>query len=115
VLPCSFPCSPSRYLAPESLVKAPASTAIARHIATVEGNGRKDYEEMFDAGRCLGYVKGVSEGLKTLHGACYADATLVTMIRVYLVSMDRNPKLFDETEAFGLSYALHDAYPCPAK
>ncbi len=86
------------------------------YISFMEQTGpRKDYEEVFSAGRCIGYVKGVAEGVKALKGACPVDATTITMIRVYLFFMESNPKLFDEAEPIGLSYALHDAYPCPAK
>ncbi len=70
--------------------------------------------EMPGSTYCLGYVGGYIDGLNRLKDAvCVRDATLNTIVRVYVAYMQKNPKLMDEGKALGLLLALTDAYACP--
>jgi hypothetical protein len=66
------------------------------------------------AGVCIGYISGFSDSTNG-NNVCVSDATMGTIVRVYVAYMDKNPKLFDAPRAVGVGLALKDAYPCPAK
>jgi hypothetical protein len=66
------------------------------------------------AGVCIGYISGFTDSVNGDH-ICASDATMGTIVRVYIAYMDKNPKLFDAPRAVGLDLALKDAYRCPAK
>jgi hypothetical protein len=75
-----------------------------------------------DGSRCLGYVDGFLDGrtsspragnhLDMTRTFCLTDASLDTVIRVYLAFMEKNPKYLDYEKWKTLTMALHDAYPC---
>jgi len=71
---------------------------------------RNPSEEMF----CIGYVSGFSDSATGEH-FCASDATMGTIVRVYLAYMDKNPKMFDLPRGIGLELALRESYPCPVK
>ncbi len=64
---------------------------------------------------CLGYINGYLDGLDAgapQKSICVNGATLITIVRVYVLSMDRHPKLMDEPENYGVGLALEESYPC---
>ena len=72
--------------------------------------------------QCLGYIDGFLDGrtsspragnhLDTTKTFCWTDASLDTVIKVYLAFMEKNPKYLDYEKWKTLMMALHDAYPC---
>ena len=43
------------------------------------------------------------------------EASYGTIIRLYVLYMEKNPKKLDDLPIVGMLYALADAYPCPVK
>jgi len=72
--------------------------------------------------QCLGYVDGFLDGrtsspragnrLDTAKTFCLTDASLDTLIKVYLAFMEKNPKYLDYEKWKTLTMALHNSYPC---
>jgi Rap1a immunity proteins len=65
-------------------------------------------------GRCIDYTEGVSDGVVSLspRSLCPGNASVGTMIRVYVIYMQGHPKLLDERKHIGLLNAWIEAYPC---
>lgn len=84
-------------------------------VALMEQTRRLDDGESYEAGECYGYIDGLAAGLATMQITCPRNATMGTMIRVYLVYMDKHPKVLDYAASAGVYGALQEAYPCPAK
>jgi hypothetical protein len=85
---------------------------------TTSGSG-----DAFKAGECFGYINGFGDGTGSIaplppsanwrgRGYCYTNASSVTLAKVYLAFMEKNPKYLDYDEGKTLLLALHDAYPC---
>jgi hypothetical protein len=85
---------------------------------TTSGSG-----DAFKAGECFGYINGFGDGTGSIaplppsvnwrgSGYCYTNASSVTLAKVYLAFMEKNPKYLDYDEGKTLLLALHDAYPC---
>ena len=73
-------------------------------------------ERYFQLGQCGGYIDGLLDGIdQESFGICLNNYTIGTLIKVYVAYMDRNQKYLDRARSFALIFALHDAYPCPAK
>lgn len=71
--------------------------------------------EFTKATQCLSYVEGFTDGLATsIKPICIGDATMGTMVRVYVQYMQAHPKLMDAPKGIGLNAALQSNYPCPA-
>jgi hypothetical protein len=68
----------------------------------------------FEGALCIGYISGFSDSANGDH-FCASEATMGTIVRVYIAYMDKNPKLFDAPKAVGLDSAMREAYPCPIK
>ena len=71
--------------------------------------------EVIDSGLseyCLGYIEGIATGLKYTKRVCFDSPTVGTLIRVYVVYMQQNPKLLDEEKYIGVLNALEASYPC---
>ena len=65
---------------------------------------------------CVYYVKGLVDGAAiTSKTFCADDASIATIIRVYVDYMQRHPKSMDDYRALGLLSALMENYPCPKK
>ena len=65
---------------------------------------------------CIGYLNGFLDALDAadVHAICIKNAMVATLARVYVVYMQKNPKLMDSQMAVGVSKAFVDAYPCEA-
>ena len=84
-------------------------------VALVDQTREVDGGDLYDAGACHGYIDGVSGGLISMRASCPGNATLGTMIRVYLVYVDRHPKVLDFAPSAGVVGAMKETYPCPTK
>lgn len=85
---------------------------------TTSGSG-----DAFKAGECFGYINGFGDGTGSIaplppsvnwigRGYCYTNASSVTLAKVYLAFMEKNPKYLDYDKGKTLLMALHNAYPC---
>ena len=72
--------------------------------------------ETTSADYCTGYFTGMAD-VVTLEktSLCISDASIGTMIRVYVAYMVKSPKLLDDPEIAGVLAALKGSYACPAK
>lgn len=69
--------------------------------------------ELASSTYCFGYIGGYIDGLNRLNEeVCVRGAGLDTLARVYVIYMQKNPKLMDEGRALGLLLALKDSYGC---
>ena len=66
---------------------------------------------------CTGYIEGFTTGViyGGSAGPCFDSAAVGTLVRVYISYMGLHPALLDKPKYVGLSAALTDSYPCPAK
>jgi len=87
-------------------------SACKAYVSFIDRTGQPSRE--FDEGTCIGYVSGYADSGND-ERFCASEATMGTIVRVYLAYMDKNPKLFDMPRAYGLELALRESYPCPAK
>ena len=72
--------------------------------------------DLADGNYCRGYFNGLTAYMDTSSShVCLHKASNLTLIRVYVLYMDKNPKLNDEEMGTGAYFALLDNYPCPAK
>lgn len=72
--------------------------------------------DLSDGNYCRGYFYGLTAFMdKDTSHVCLNQANYLTVIRVYVLFMDKHPKLNDEESKSGAYLALLDAYPCPAK
>jgi hypothetical protein len=70
--------------------------------------------EFAKATECLSYVEGFTDGLGyAVKPICIGDATMGTMVRVYVLYMQNHPKLMDAPKQIGVYAALQASYPCP--
>ena len=70
--------------------------------------------EFTKAMQCLSYVEGFTDGLATsIKPICIGDATIGTMVRLYVQYMQTHPKLMDAPTGIGINAALQSNYPCP--
>ena len=68
-----------------------------------------------DANHCIDYLAGFIDGSSPTTLFCPGNATVGTLIRIYVNFMQRHPKYRDEQRGIGLIAALHANYPCPNK
>ena len=69
--------------------------------------------ELASSTYCFGYIGGYMDGLNVLkEQVCIRGASLDTIARVYVLYMQRNPKLMDEGRALGLLLSLKSSYAC---
>ena len=69
--------------------------------------------EFDQAVQCSSYIGGFTDALGV--GAkpiCIGDATIGTLVRVYVLYMQSHPKLMDSYKSIGVYAALQDGYPC---
>ncbi|MBB5066131.1 Rap1a/Tai family immunity protein [Granulicella mallensis] len=85
------------------------------YIAMLDNTRNLDSVDLYDAGACYGYIDGITAGLTSMRVACPTDAALGTLVRVYLVYMEKHPKTLDFAASAGVYGALQEAYPCPVK
>jgi hypothetical protein len=79
-----------------------------------ESSKPREDDENFD--NCASYISGFVDGLGPTPGGCPSpDATVGTLIRVYVAYMEKNPKWLDDYRFVGLLRAIREAYPCPTK
>jgi hypothetical protein len=73
-------------------------------------------DDVNGADYCIGYFHGIEDIIEVYGstGVCIKDASLGTVIRVYMAYMEKHPKLLDDLEVAGVLEALHDSYSCPA-
>jgi hypothetical protein len=90
------------------------NTDCKAYIAVGDATGRTESGAAWSAGRCLGYIDAMLDAGNSL-GFCAQHATAGTVARVYLVYMEKNPKMLDEQESTGFLSAMQETYPCPAK
>lgn len=65
------------------------------------------------ANECLDYFGGFSEALLLKKSTlCTGNASIGTMVRVYVDYMEKHPKLLDEHRGIGLFISLTENYPC---
>lgn len=73
---------------------------------------------------CFGYVMGVSDtldalktsGTKPKMGYCQGvDVTATQLVQVAAVYMTEHPETLDQPASYLVTFALIEAYPCPAK
>ena len=69
-------------------------------------------DEVYGAGACQGYIDGLTAGLISMRSSCPEGATLGTLIRVYLVFIDKHPQLLDASANAGFFGAMKESYPC---
>jgi len=84
-------------------------------VALVDKTRKLDELDTFEAGTCRGYIDGISSGLISLGVTCPGNATMGTMIRVYLVYVDKHPKVLDFPPSAGVYGAFEETYPCHKK
>lgn len=87
--------------------------------AAVRGDDNRDsvpYDPLEFAG-CYGYIEGIVDGMLLTHNhpACPQEASLTTLIHVYVAYIDADPRRLDGAKDVGVILALSKAYPCPAK
>ena len=71
--------------------------------------------ELASSTYCFGYIGGYADGLNVLkEQVCLHGASLNTIARVYVLYMQKNPKLMDEGRALGLLLSLKSSYACPS-
>jgi hypothetical protein len=76
--------------------------------------GHQSDDDFSDFDKCSSYIAGFVEA--GAPNACPPDeASLGTMLRLYVAYMDGHPKLLDEHRLIGLRQALREAYPCRSK
>jgi len=76
-------------------------------------NSQQAKTEMSSSTYRLGSVGGYIEDVNRLgQQVCINGASLNAVVRVYVVYMQKNPKLIDAENAVGLLPSL-SAYPCP--
>jgi hypothetical protein len=63
---------------------------------------------------CTAYLAGYLEG-PTAETCPTAESTMGTYVRVYVLFMQKHPKLLDMWRSVGLQEAMRDAYPCSKK
>ncbi len=62
---------------------------------------------------CMDYIDGFVDGANiSEQRICLHEASLLTLARVYVAFMDKNPTWMSEFRAFTLMASLQDAYPC---
>ena len=73
--------------------------------------------ELAGATACAAYVRGFADLAREVldDRICLKDASYMTMIRVYVSYMQKNPKEMDLLPVLGVWAALQEAYPCTAK
>lgn len=77
------------------------------------------YLEFGEAGACQGYVDGFMNSYLWWHSQigndfCFdRDTTYEGIIRVYVLYMDKHPKLLDAPKYVGFMRAMQENYPCP--
>ena len=81
----------------------------------MDNTATRSYATIGGSSRCAGYIEGMLDGADSSRGFCVQGATTGTIARVYIVYMDKNPKMFDEREVTGFMAALRESYPCPAR
>lgn len=64
---------------------------------------------------CTNYIQGFMDAGTLSTSFCTGEATIATVIRVYVAYLDKNPKLLDGMRGTGVLLSLTDAYPCFAK
>lgn len=70
-------------------------------------------DDLQNAEFCEGYFNAFGDINELIPSSiCIDDATLGTVIRVYVTYMEKNPKLMDDLMIVGVMRALKDAYPC---
>jgi hypothetical protein len=67
------------------------------------------------AAHCLDYVEGFLDGFMGPKAVCLNGTSNGTLVRVYVLYMQKNPKLLDDYRSVGLSRSVVDAYPCLGK
>jgi len=77
--------------------------------------GHKPEEDSSNFDNCTSYIAGFIEGDNGIASCPPDEASLGTMLRLYLAYMDKNPKLLDNYRVLGLRTALREAYPCRQK
>ena len=82
-------------------------------VALTDKTRETNNDDALHAVNCVGYMNGFIEG--GLTKICAKDVPTMTMARVFIAYMDKNPKLFDERRSVVLYLALTDAYSCPTK
>lgn len=83
---------------------------------TASDNGTTD--DYARASTCVGYIDGLADGMDLkANSICLGSSgvTTGTMAHVYVLFMDKNPKLLTGPRGHSLFLALQDAYPCAAK
>jgi Rap1a immunity proteins len=85
-----------------------------RALDSSDGGSAADLEL---AEQCSAYVQGFIDGfaLQSTSTLYSGDATVGTIIRVYVAYMQRNPKWLDDFKPIGLYIALRTTYPCPKR
>lgn len=61
-----------------------------------------------------GFIDGILLGAGTHQAFCANEASIGTVVRVYVNYMQQHPKLLDEYRPVGLLEAITANYPCPA-
>ena len=70
--------------------------------------------EMVESVSCVSYIAGFLDGIDIGGGRiCMPESSMGTLARIYVVYMEKNPKMFEIQKSVGLANALMDAYPCP--
>ena len=86
------------------------------YVAVMEKGRPADYNEAFDAGVCIGYVSGLTQGSRSLGLTCPPPgSTIGTLIKEYILYMDSHPRVLDFDRSAGVNGTLKEAYPCPAQ
>jgi hypothetical protein len=72
--------------------------------------------DLSDANQCMDYMTGFSDAVElTTAPICIENASLGTLVRIYVTYMQAHPKMMDTEERFGVYGALSQAYLCPKK
>ena len=62
---------------------------------------------------CSSYIAGFTDAAGLSSSFCPAGAKVETIIRVYVLHVEKHPKLLDAYRGYGVAAALAEAYPCP--
>ena len=83
------------------------------YVTAMDETRPLDIDESYQAGVCFGFIGGIAQGLNTLKVSCPpSTATLNTMVRIYLVYVEKHPKVLDFDRSSGAYGAFKEAYPC---